>query len=47
MLLSSAYFKIGVSAFVKMSFKECFSQRMNLQLNWGGVFDDYGIDWIW
>jgi hypothetical protein len=26
-----------VSAVVKTAFKECFSQRMNIQLDWGGV----------
>jgi hypothetical protein len=37
MFLSFAYFRIGVSAFVKTAFNECFSPRMNIQLNWGGV----------
>jgi hypothetical protein len=37
MFLCFAFYKISVSAFVKTAFNECFSPRMNIQLNWGGV----------
>lgn len=37
MFLSFANFKIGVSVVVKTAFNECFSPRMNIHLNGGGV----------